>query len=32
VTAQIHDIRATCWTIGSLSVLIMTGYVLWRLV
>jgi len=32
VTAQIHDIRATCWTIGSLSVLIMTGYVLWQLV
>lgn len=27
-TAQIHDIRATLWTFSSLSVLIMTGYVL----
>jgi len=27
-TAQIHDVRATLWTFSSLSVLIMTGYVL----
>jgi glutathione S-transferase len=27
-TAQIHDIRATLWTFSSLSVLVMTGYVL----
>lgn len=29
-TAQIHDIRATLWTFSSLSVLIMTGYVLFQ--
>ena len=29
-TAQIHDIRATLWTFSSLSVLVMTGYVLLR--
>jgi uncharacterized MAPEG superfamily protein len=27
-TAQIHDIRAFCWTWSSLSVLIMAGYTL----
>lgn len=27
-TAQIHDVRATLWTLSSLSVLVMTGYVL----
>jgi len=27
-TAQIHDIRATLWTFSSLSVLVMTAYVL----
>jgi glutathione S-transferase len=27
-TAQIHDVRATLWTVSSLSVLVMTGYVL----
>ena len=29
-TAQIHDIRATLWTFSSLSVLVMTGYVLFQ--
>lgn len=29
-TAQIHDVRATLWTLSSLSVLVMTGYVLAR--
>jgi len=29
-TAQIHDIRATCWTFSSLSVLAMVGYTLIR--
>ena len=29
-TAQIHDIRATLWTLSSLSVLVMTGYVLFQ--
>ncbi|MDH5323363.1 MAG: MAPEG family protein [Gammaproteobacteria bacterium] len=28
VTAQLHDIRATCWTFSSLSVIAMTVYVL----
>lgn len=28
VTAQLHDIRAFCWTWGSLSVIAMAGYVL----
>lgn len=27
-TAQIHDVRAFCWTWGSLSVIAMAGYVL----
>ena len=27
-TAQIHDVRATLWTLSSLSVIVMTGYVL----
>ena len=27
-TAQIHDVRATLWTLSSVSVLAMTGYVL----
>ena len=30
LTAQIHDIRATCWTVSSLSTLAMAGYVLYR--
>ena len=30
VTAQLHDVRAFCWTWGSLSVIAMTGYVLMR--
>ena len=25
-TAQIHDIRATCWTFSSLAVIVMAGY------
>jgi uncharacterized MAPEG superfamily protein len=28
ITAQLHDVRATCWTIGSLSVIAMAGYAL----
>ena len=27
-TAQVHDIRATLWTISSLSVIVMVGYTL----
>ena len=27
-TAQLHDVRATCWTFSSLPVIIMAGYVL----
>src|SRR5210317_2004522 len=27
-TAQVHDVRATLWTISSVCVLLMTGYVL----
>lgn len=27
-TAQIHDIRATCWTFSSVAVLVMAGYTL----
>ena len=27
-TAQLHDIRATCWTFSSLPVIVMAGYVL----
>ncbi|HSM30502.1 MAG TPA: MAPEG family protein [Woeseiaceae bacterium] len=26
-TAQVHDIRATCWTFSSLAVIVMAGYV-----
>ncbi len=29
-TAQLHDVRAFCWTWGSLSVFFMAGYVLMR--
>lgn len=28
LTAQIHDIRATCWTFSSLAVIVMAGYTL----
>jgi uncharacterized MAPEG superfamily protein len=31
MTAQLHDIRAFCWTWGSLSVIVMAGYTLVRL-
>ena len=31
-TAQLHDIRATCWTFGSLSVIAMAGYALVRII
>ena len=27
-TAQVHDIRATCWTFSSVAVIVMVGYVL----
>lgn len=30
LTAQIHDIRATCWTFSSLPVIVMAGYILAR--
>ena len=30
-TAQIHDVRATLWTISSLAVIVMAGYALARL-
>jgi len=30
-TAQIHDVRATCWTFGSLAVITMAVYTLTRL-
>ena len=30
VTAQLHDVRAFCWTWGSLSVIAMTVYALMR--
>ena len=32
MTAQLHDVRATCWTFSSLPVIIMAGYVLMRAV
>lgn len=32
VTAQLHDVRAFCWTWGSLAVIVMTAYTLLRLV
>jgi len=28
VTAQLHDVRAFCWTLGSLSVIVMAVYAL----
>lgn len=31
ITAQLHDIRATCWTVSSLSIIAMTVYVLYSL-
>jgi len=31
LTAQVHDIRAFCWTWSSLSVLVMAGYSLYRI-
>ena len=31
-TAQIHDIRATCWTFSSLAVIGMAGYALFQFV
>ena len=30
-TAQLHDVRATCWTFGSLCVIVMAGYTLVQL-
>lgn len=30
-TAQLHDVRAFCWTWGSLSVIVMAGYTLVKL-
>ena len=29
LTAQLHDVRATFWTLSSLPVIIMSGYILW---
>jgi len=29
VTGQIHDIRATFWTVGSVILIYMTGYALY---
>jgi glutathione S-transferase len=29
-TAQVHDVRATCWTFSSVPVIVMAGYVLFR--
>lgn len=31
-TAQLHDVRAFCWTWGSLAVIVMTAYTLLRVV
>jgi len=31
-TAQLHDIRATCWTFSSLPVIVMAGYVLVKVI
>lgn len=31
ITAQLHDIRAFFWTWSSVSVIAMTGYVLWNI-
>ena len=30
-TAQLHDVRATCWTFGSVCVIVMAGYTLVQL-
>ena len=30
LTAQLHDVRALCWTFSSLSVITMAGYVLFN--
>jgi glutathione S-transferase len=30
LTAQLHDVRALCWTFSSLSVIAMAGYVLFN--
>jgi glutathione S-transferase len=30
-TAQLHDVRATCWTFSSVSVFVMVGYTLARI-
>ena len=30
-TAQLHDVRATCWTFGSVCVFVMAGYTLVQL-
>jgi glutathione S-transferase len=30
MTAQLHDVRAFCWTWGSLSVITMVGYTLYK--
>ena len=32
LTAQLHEVRATCWTFSSLSVLVMAGYVLVKVI
>jgi len=32
VTAQLHDVRATCWTFSSVAVLAMVGYTLVKVV
>ena len=32
LTAQLHDVRAFCWTWGSLSVIVMAGYTLVNLI
>ena len=31
-TAQLHDVRATCWTFSSLPVIVMASYVLVRVI
>jgi len=31
-TAQLHDVRATLWSLSSFSVIGMAGYVLWQIV
>ena len=32
LTAQLHEVRATCWTFSSLAVLAMAGYVLIKVI